>query len=170
MDTALSTKPVSGGRTKFLIGGLLIVAAIVYLIVSATMGGTQYFLTVAELNQRQAEMVGRDVRVSGVVLGDSIVYDPNTLTLSFTVAHIPGDNNEIEKLGGMAEVLHQASLDPTLPTVAVVYHGVKPDLLKNEAQAIMTGKMGADGVFQAGELLLKCPTRYEEAVPDQVEG
>ena len=39
--------------------------------------------------------------------------------------------------------------------------------LRNEAQAIMTGHMGEDGVFYAEELLLKCPTRYEEAVPEQ---
>jgi cytochrome c-type biogenesis protein CcmE len=48
----------------------------------------------------------------------------------------------------------------------VVYVGVKPDLLRNEAQAIMTGKMGEDGVFYAEELLLKCPTRYEEYQPE----
>ena len=41
------------------------------------------------------------------------------------------------------------------------------DLLKNEAQAIMTGELGDDGVFYAKELLLKCPTKYEEALPDQ---
>jgi cytochrome c-type biogenesis protein CcmE len=28
--------------------------------------------------------------------------------------------------------------------------------------------MGDDGVFYADELLLKCPTKYEEAVPSQV--
>mgnify|MGYP003349956457 CR=1 FL=1 len=39
--------------------------------------------------------------------------------------------------------------------------------LRNEAQAIMTGKLGEDGVFYAEELLLKCPTKYEEAVPEQ---
>ncbi len=44
-----------------------------------------------------------------------------------------------------------------------------PDLLQNEAQAIMTGKIGEDGVFYASELLLKCPTKYEEAVPEQSE-
>ena len=44
-----------------------------------------------------------------------------------------------------------------------------PDLLQNEAQAILTGQLGADGVFYADELLLKCPTRYEEAVPQQVQ-
>jgi cytochrome c-type biogenesis protein CcmE len=52
----------------------------------------------------------------------------------------------------------------------VVYVGVKPDLLQNEAQAIVTGELGEDGIFYANELLLRCPTRYEEAVPDQVEG
>jgi cytochrome c-type biogenesis protein CcmE len=52
----------------------------------------------------------------------------------------------------------------------VVYVGVKPDLMRNEAQAIMTGHLGADGIFYAEELLLKCPTKYEEAVPEQAQG
>ena len=30
--------------------------------------------------------------------------------------------------------------------------------------------LGDDGVFHADELLLKCPTKYEEAVPNQVQG
>jgi cytochrome c-type biogenesis protein CcmE len=67
-------------------------------------------------------------------------------------------------------VLHAAVNDPTQPRLKVVYNGVKPDLLKNEAQAIMTGKLGADGVFYAQELLLKCPTKYEEALPQQSGG
>jgi cytochrome c-type biogenesis protein CcmE len=37
--------------------------------------------------------------------------------------------------------------------------------LKHEAQAIVTGTLGEDGVFYADELLLKCPTRYQEEVP-----
>jgi cytochrome c-type biogenesis protein CcmE len=52
----------------------------------------------------------------------------------------------------------------------VVYVGPKPDLLKNEAQAIVTGKVGADGVFYADELLLKCPTRYDQQLPAQAQG
>jgi cytochrome c-type biogenesis protein CcmE len=51
----------------------------------------------------------------------------------------------------------------------VIYTGVKPDLLRHEAQAIMTGQLGDDGIFHAEELLLKCPTKYEEAVPEQSE-
>ncbi len=70
-------------------------------------------------------------------------------------------------MGGLAEVLHQAVLDTSLQRLKVIYNGPKPDLLKNEAQAIMTGTLDSTGVFHANELLLKCPTRYDEAVPEQ---
>ena len=59
----------SGGRTKFLVGGLIILAAVVYLIVTATMGNQQYFRTVDELVVGGDEMVGQAVRVSGAVIG-----------------------------------------------------------------------------------------------------
>ena len=154
-------------RMKFIVGGLLIIGAIIYLIISSTQASAQYFLTVKELEQNGSSIKGRDLRISGAVIGDSIQYDPQTLTLTFTVADIPGDNNEIEKLGGLGAVLKQAVNDPARPRLSVVYNGVKPDLLRNEAQAIMTGKMGDDGQFHATELLLKCPTKYEEAVPEQ---
>ena len=157
------------GRMKFMIGGLLIVAAVVYLIFSSTRANAQYFLTIRELRDRGQTLVGKDVRVSGAVVGDSIQYDPQSLTLNFTVAYVPGDNNEITKMGGLAQVLHDAVQDKSLPRMQVVYHGVKPDLMKDEAQAIMTGKMGTDGTFEANELLLKCPTKYEEALPDQAK-
>ncbi|MEM5776130.1 MAG: cytochrome c maturation protein CcmE, partial [Anaerolineaceae bacterium] len=163
-DAAASSKtPV---KLKFVIGGSLIVAAIIYLIVSSTRASAQYFLTIAELNQRSSELTGRDVRVSGAVLGDTIQYDVEKHVLRFTVAHIPGDQDEIDRLGGIAAVLHEASQDASLPRLEIIYNNVKPDLLKNEAQAIMTGRLNADGTFTANELLLKCPTRYEEAVPD----
>ncbi len=157
-------------KFKFLLGGLFILAAVVYLIFSSTQASAQYFLTVDELLDQQAAMVDKNIRVSGAVIGDSIEYDSNELKLSFTVAHVTGDNNEIEKNGGLAVVLHQAVINPANNTLKVVYVGVKPDLMRNEAQAIMTGHMGADGVFYADELLLKCPTKYEEAVPEQAEG
>jgi cytochrome c-type biogenesis protein CcmE len=157
----------SAGKMKFIIGGLLIIAAVVYLILSSAQANAQYFMTIDELTAKGADVQGRDLRVSGAVIGDTIQYDPQSLTLSFVVANIPGDNKEIEQAGGLAEVLHQAVTDPSRSKMDVVYNGPKPDLLRNEAQAIMTGKIGDDGKFYADELLLKCPTRYEEAVPEQ---
>jgi cytochrome c-type biogenesis protein CcmE len=154
---------------KFLIGGLLIVAAVVYLIISSTQASAQYFLTVQELQTRKAELLGKDVRISGAVVGDSIKYDQKTMTVNFTIVNIPGDNSVIDARGGLAAVLKAAVEDQTQPRMNIVYNGVKPDLLKNEAQAILTGKYNADGTFSATELLLKCPTKYEDAVPDQAQ-
>jgi cytochrome c-type biogenesis protein CcmE len=169
MDQTTVSRTGFAGRAKFIFGGLLIVAAVVYLIVSSTRASAQYFLTVNELANGSAQNTSRDIRVSGAVIGDSIQYDGETLTLKFTVAHVPGDNKEIEAQGGLAAVLHQAVTDPTRNRMQVVYKGVKPDLLRNEAQAIMTGRLGQDGVFYADELLLKCPTKYEDAVPGQAK-
>jgi len=155
---------------KFILGGVLILAAVVYLIFSSTRASAEYFMTVNELHANGADAVGKSLRLSGAVIGDTIQYDADTLTLTFDVAHVSGDNNEIEAGGGLAEVLHQAVIDPSRERVRVVYVGVKPDLLRGEAQAIMTGTLSEDGVFHAEELLLKCPTRYEQAVPEQAEG
>jgi cytochrome c-type biogenesis protein CcmE len=152
---------------KFVIGGILILGAVVFLIWSSTAANAEYFLTIDELNAKGSGVVDKNLRISGAVIGDSIQYDPQSLTLSFDVAHVPADNLAIETEGGLAEVLHQAVMDPSRARMKVVYVGPKPDLLRNEAQAIMTGHMGADGIFYAEELLLKCPTRYEEAVPEQ---
>ncbi len=161
---------MQASRAKFFIGGILILAAVVYLIASSTTASAEYFLTVEELNARGAANIDRNVRVSGAVIGDSIQYDPASLTLTFVVADVPGDNAVIEAQGGLAAVLHQAVNDPARARLTVVYQGPKPDLLRHEAQAIMTGHLGADGIFYADELLLKCPTKYEEAVPDQASG
>lgn len=171
-DISQSTSTPTGKKpfqvNKFIIGGVLLFAAVVLLVITSLKGNAQYYLTVDELNSGKAGSQA-NVRVSGVVLGDTIEYDPQNLVLSFTVANIPGDNKEIEALGGLAQVLHNTTLDPGASRLSVVYQGVKPDLLKNEAQAIMTGKMGADGVFYADELLLKCPSRYEDSLPEQAQ-
>jgi len=157
-------------RNKFFLGGALILAAVVYLIFSSTQASAEYFMTVDEVKAEGAAAVGKSLRLSGAVLGDTIQYDASTLTLTFDVAHVSGDNNEIEAQGGLAKVLSDAVNDPTRQHISVVYVGPKPDLLRGEAQAIMTGKLGSDGIFYADELLLKCPTKYEQAVPEQAAG
>jgi len=164
------TQVRSGGRIKFLLGGLLIVAAVVYLIASSTQAAAQYYLTVDELAAKGESVRGRDLKISGAVDGETISYDPQTLTLRFTIANVPADLSQIEEAGGLAEVLHQAVADPNTRRLQVSYVGPKPDLLRHEAQAILTGRIGENGVFEASELLLKCPTRYEQEVPLQSSG
>ena len=165
--TPSTLAPRSGGRAKFLIGGLLIIGAVIYLIVTTLQSTAQYFYTVDEIKAKGDEVIGRNLRASGAVLGDTIEYDPDTLTIRFVVVNVSNDNADIEAAGGLAEVLYQAVNNPNATRMTVEYIGPKPDLLKHEAQAIVTGTLGADGVFYANELLLKCPTRYEEALPTQ---
>lgn len=154
-------------KLKFLIGGALILAAIVYLIVSSTQANAQYYYTVDEVTSDPTRISGREIRVSGAVLGDTIQYDADNLKLTFVVVHVPGDLEKVESEGGLAQALHEATIDPTRSKLKVTYDGPRPDLLKNEAQAIMTGTLDENGVMHAQELLLKCPSRYEEELPAQ---
>lgn len=150
-------------RLKFVIGGVLLLGAVIYLILSGTVAGARYFITVEDLVSSD-EYVGQTVRISGAVIGETIEYDSENLIMDFTIAHVP------EQFDDLAFALHQSVTDPNAARVAVhIENEVKPDLLQNEAQAIMTGELGEDGVFYASELLLKCPSRYEEAVPEQSE-
>ena len=158
------------GRMKFIVGGALILAAVVYLIFSATKANAEYFMTIDELKAKGATLTGQSLRVSGAVVGDTIQYNANTLTLRFDVAQVPSDQKEVDAEGGLAAVLHAAVIDPNRARLPIIYNGPEPDLLKNEAQAIMTGHLGSDGVFHADELLLKCPTKYQDAVPNQAGG
>jgi cytochrome c-type biogenesis protein CcmE len=156
-------------RTEFIVAGLLVVAAVLYLIVSSTGNTAHYFLTVEELRAMGDDARGRNLTVSGAVLGDTIAYDSSVPRVIFTIVQVPADPKEVEQAGGLAVVLHAAVNDSDAPRLEIVYDDVRPDLLRNEAQAIVRGRLGEDGRFYADEVLLKCPSRYEEDVPGQVE-
>ncbi|MCP4538364.1 MAG: cytochrome c maturation protein CcmE [Chloroflexi bacterium] len=158
------------GKVKFIVAGMLIVVAVAYLIVSSTGSTAHYFLTIEELHAMGDGAGNRNITISGAVLGSTISYDSSVPQVTFTVVQIPGDPGEIERAGGLAAVLNTAVNDPNAPRLDVVFDDVKPDLLQHEAQAIMRGQLGADGRFHADEVLLKCPTRYEEDIPEQAEG
>ena len=136
-------------RAKFIIGGVVVVAAVVYLIVSSISSSAQYYLTVKELRGKGQAMAGRNLRVSGYVVGDSIAYTPQASSLSFDIV----DTHE------------ELSATTKVDTIKILYTGPKPDLLQHEAQAIAEGKLNPDGTFTANNLLLKCPTRYEDQLP-----
>lgn len=149
-------------RWKFLLGGILILGAIAYLVITSTVNGARFFITVDEV-VADATYQGQSVRLTGAVLGDTIVYDSATGNLSFTIAHIP---REFEDL---AETLHESANDPSMTQLVIQMDDtIMPDLLQHEAQAILTGELGEDGVFYATELNLKCPTRFEEHTPNML--
>jgi len=150
----------SGGRWKFMVGGVLILGAIAYLVVSSTLMGAQFFITVDEVVS-DPSYIGQEVRISGAVIGDTIeqntvfVSERQRNAITFTITHIP------EEFDNLAEALHLSVSNPDATRLQIYYEGPMPDLLQHEAQAILTGALGEDGVFYANELLLKCPSRFE---------
>ncbi len=146
-DKALE-KPTKG-RMKFFVGGALMAIAIIFLVFNAVRGSTQLYVTVDEYYQQQSKFVGRDLRVSGWVIGETIQYtqiDATTSRLEF-------------------EIVDDLS-NPGQRLLIVAMNEPVPDLLQHEAQALVEGS--AEGsVFNAnpGGLFLKCPTRYEEIEP-----
>ncbi|NLF03055.1 MAG: cytochrome c maturation protein CcmE [Anaerolineales bacterium] len=157
------------GKTKFIAAALLIVAAVAYLIISNTGSTAHFFLTVEEVRALGNAASERRLTVSGAVLGDTIDYDASVPRVTFTIVQIPADPRDVSQAGGLAKVLHDAATNPDAPRLEVVLNDVKPDLLQHEAQAIVRGQMGEDGRFWADEVLLKCPSRYAEELPAQVE-
>lgn len=151
-DNLAALEGSKSNRWKFVVGGVLIIAAITFLVVNAMQGNTQLYKTVDEFYAERSRLVGRDLRVSGWVIGDSIQYTQIDATNSRLEFDIVDDMN-----------------NPGQRLRIVVLNEPKPDLLQHQAQALVEGRAGEEyGVFMAnpGGLLLKCPTRYEELEPE----
>jgi cytochrome c-type biogenesis protein CcmE len=143
---------VSSNRTskniKFIIGGVVIVALIGYLILSSISSEGAYFREVGEVLNQQTELTGKNLRVSGKVVTESIVYDAPNLELTFNISD-PTDSSK---------------------QIPIHFHGVQPDQIGREnTEAIVEGSLGANGTVEANNLLLKCPSRYEEGIPKDYE-
>jgi len=139
-------------KPKYLLGLALIAAAVVFLIVTSMSANAQYFYTVDELRSKGQGIVDQNVRVSGAVINSSTKFEvrDNQPYLQFDVA-------DADKMS-------------TQTPLHIVYNGPKPDLIEEpQAQAIIEGHLGADGNFHADNLLLKCPSRYEEEFPNQAD-
>ena len=147
-STTVPTVQVSGSaankKIKFIIGGILLALAVVYLIYSGIQSTAAYFLTVDELYAKGETMENRTVRVAGKVDAETIDFNNRDLILAFDVTSDTGQR------------------------MPVVFNGPKPDQMREGAEAILEGKY--DGhTFTAQSLLLKCPSRYEEGTIEEVQ-
>ncbi|MFP4322180.1 MAG: cytochrome c maturation protein CcmE [Anaerolineales bacterium] len=167
-ENARAWQTYLAARGKYLVIGLVLLAAVGYMVVIG-MATARYYITVAEL-VNDPERIGQDVRVAGAVDGDSVVFDPDTQQLQFTIINIPGDADEIRAQGGLENVLINAKDDPSAARMTVTIEQAEiPDLLyQPHVQAIVEGYLNDDGSFTGTNLMLKCPTRYEEEAPNQI--
>ena len=66
-------------RTKFIVGGVVILAAVVFLMFSGLTSGGQYFYTVDEIFAQGDEAFDRPAKVSGASTGPAIEWFPGPL-------------------------------------------------------------------------------------------
>lgn len=126
----------------FLIAGVAIAAAVVYLVIANTGATAEYYMTIHQL-QTCSTCGSQTVRVAGFVAPTGLVRDDATQTVRFV----------------MTDTATSAT-----PTMAVLYKGIVPDAFKEGAQVVVEGTY-THGVFQASTVLAKCPSKFQAATP-----
>ncbi|MFC1971181.1 cytochrome c maturation protein CcmE [Chloroflexota bacterium] len=124
-------------RKRFLVGGLIIVLAITCLAITSFKDSATYYLTVSEFVAQEQLTNGENVRVNGQVAAGSVEQDIKDRILRFTIVGLEGEDS--------------------LP---VVYHGVVPDTFKVGSEVVIEGHLNSTGIFQASNILTKCPSKY----------
>ncbi|HLZ59878.1 MAG TPA: cytochrome c maturation protein CcmE [Ktedonosporobacter sp.] len=138
-DEARPQRPRRCLPLSFVLAGVAVLAAIIYLVYANTQASAVYYMTVSEL-KHCTDCTTRSVRVSGIVQAGSIVHDDQQQLVKFVVV----DGAQ------------------TLP---VVYSGVVPDIFRPGIQVVVEGRYPGQGSFQAQTLLAKCPSKFQSATP-----
>ena len=121
-------------RIAFIFVGLAALGLAAYLAASAFRNNLVFFFSPTQVAAKEAP-VGRTFRIGGLVQEGTLKRDSDGLTVRFIVTD-------------------------TAANVPVVYKGILPDLFKEGRGCVAQGKIGADGVFQADQVLAKHDENY----------
>lgn len=120
-------------KPKFVVGALVIAAALAYMIYAGVSQSVVYFVTPSELSA--APVAGKAYRLGGMVLPGSVRWEPRTLELAFT-------------------------LSDGKSTVPVRHRGTPPDLFGEGRGAVVEGSWSGDGYFKATLIMAKHSEEY----------
>ena len=138
-------------RTRFIIVALVVVLGLGFMIWATFGENTRFFLTVSEFNSRSEVQDGQMVRVSGKLVEGTFNRGEKSTVSQFQLTDKEGVNS------GTALLLAS-------------YEGVLPDLFFNpHSEIILEGSYSSEGVFQASEILVKCPSKYVDLEEQQYE-
>lgn len=121
-------------RFLFIIGGIAIVAAAAGLVLFALRNNVSLYFTPTQVFNKEAPQ-GRSFRIGGLVEEGSVKRETDGLTVHF-------------------------SITDTAKTMQVTYKGILPDLFKEGKGVVAQGKLQADNVFYAEEVLAKHDENY----------
>lgn len=128
-------------RLTLAIAALVTVVGAGLLAASALGDRASYFYSPADI-AKAAPAPDAAIRLGGMVADKSIVHEPDGVTIRFVVED--GAYN-----------------------TPVIFKGIVPDLFKEKSGVVAEGKLGADGVFVATNILAKHDERY---MPPQMAG
>jgi len=142
-------------QIRFLVGGVALVGALGFLMVSSLKSGTMQNVPVGDLRAKDASsesFVGHHLRVVGWVGASPVKY-------------VPRQTNE-----GLVNESHFQVVDLKSKTsCAVSYTDALPDSFRAGGTVQIDGTYIAPGVLRAEHVLTKCPSKYKvgdkEAAP-----
>ena len=129
-------------RTKFIIGGTIIFAALVWLGFIGYQKSKAYYVTVDEFYAMKDDFDGKTLKVAGDVVAGSI--DRSRPQMEFVIAS-PNTSIRVRYTGS----------------------GIIPDTFTDGSRALVEGQLDADGVFNARHIEAKCASKYEAEYDDK---
>jgi len=121
-------------RIAIVAGGLAALAVAAGLVLTAFQQNLVFFFTPSQVADKEAPQ-GRAFRIGGMVEKGSVARQADGLTVRFMVTD-------------------------TAKSIPVVYRGALPDLFREGKGVVAQGRVGADGVFMASEVLAKHDENY----------
>ena len=121
-------------RIAMVAGGLAALAAAAALILTAFQQNLVFFFTPSQVAANEAPL-GKTFRIGGLVETGSVKRQPDGVTVRFIVTD-------------------------TAKSIPVMFRGALPDLFREGKGVVAQGRVGADGVFQASEVLAKHDENY----------
>lgn len=115
-------------------GGLAVLAIAAALVLNAFRSNLVFFFTPTQVAAGEAP-TGKTFRIGGMVKEGSVQRQPDGLTVRFVVTD-------------------------TAKEFPVAYTGILPDLFREGKGVVAQGKLGADGLFTASEVLAKHDENY----------
>jgi cytochrome c-type biogenesis protein CcmE len=129
-------------KTKFIIGGAVILAALAWLGFVGFQESKAYHITVDEFNAMKDDLDGKTLKLAGDVVAGSI--DRSGPQMEFVIAS-----------------------SKTSIRVRYTGSGIIPDTFKDGSKALVEGKLDADGIFNARHIEAKCASKYEAEYEDR---
>jgi cytochrome c-type biogenesis protein CcmE len=128
-------------KVKLALIAVVFLGVVGYLIYSGLEETTVYYHTVGEVLAGQVHTGSQGMRVTGTVVPGSVKRASDELAMNFQIA------DQVDQ-----------------PPLAVHYQGVIPDNFKEGMAVVVEGDLKSDRrEFEASNILLKCPSKYEKA-------